>query len=157
MARMSDSEVLAYADKICKMVTADSPARKKEYCKFISHSPDRYCNASTHQNCNRCKFFEPTVMGMLRVFVEGKLNMESENETLIRRIDRLNEELAIATETIDYYREENIDPELKKRQKELADEMRRRIEEDGQATDREESASNTDGKEDVDGEVGEDS
>lgn len=61
MAKMSDSEVLAYADKICKMVTADSPARRKEYCKFISHSKDRYCNASTHQNCNRCRFFEPTV------------------------------------------------------------------------------------------------
>lgn len=140
MGRMSDSEVLAYADKICKMVTADSPARKKEYCKFISHSPDRYCNASTHQNCNRCRFFEPTVMARLRVLVEENANLKEENSNLAKKVDRMSEELAIAEETINYYREEIF-----------------RGEDDEQVTDGEESASNTDGKEDVDGEVGEDS
>lgn len=139
MGRMSDSEVLAYADKICKMVTADSPARKKEYCKFISHSPDRYCNASTHQNCNRCRFFEPTVMARLRVLVEENTNLQKENNSLTKKLNCMSEELAIAEETINYYREEIWG------------------EKDGQTTDGEESASNTDGKEDVDGEVGEDS
>ena len=139
MAKMSDSEVLAYADKLCKMVTADSPARKKEYCKFISHSKDRYCNASTHQNCNRCRFFEPTVMARLRVLVEENTNLQKENNSLTKKLNRMSEELAIAEETINYYREEIWG------------------EKDGQATDGKESASNTDGKEDVDGEVGEDS
>ena len=139
MARMSDSEVLAYADKICKMVIADSPARKKEYCKFISHSKDRYCNASTHQNCNRCRFFEPTVMARLRVLVEENTNLQKENNSLTKKLNCISEELAIAEETINYYREEIWG------------------EKDGQATNREESASNTDGKEDVDGEVGEES
>lgn len=138
MGRMSDSEVLAYADKICKMVTADSPARKKEYCKFISHSQDRYCNASTHQNCNRCRFFEPTVMARLRVLVEENANLKEENSNLAKKVDRMSEELAISEETINYYREEIF-----------------RGEDDGQTTDGKESASNTDGKEDVEGGVGE--
>ena len=140
MGRMSDSEVLAYADKICKMVIADSPARRKEYCKFISHSPDRYCNASSHQNCNRCRFFEPTVMARLRVLVEENTSLKDENNRLSKKVDLISEELAIAEETINYYREEIF-----------------RGEDDGQVTDREESASNTDGKEDVAGEVGEES
>ena len=140
MGRMSDSEVLAYADKICKMVIADSPARRKEYCKFVSHSPDRYCNASSHQNCNRCRFFEPTVMARLRVLVEENTSLKDENNRLSKKVDLISEELAIAEETINYYREEIF-----------------RGEDDGQVTDREESASNTDGKEDVAGEVGEES
>lgn len=140
MARMSDSEVLAYADKICKMVTADSPARKKEYCKFISHSKDRYCNASTHQNCNRCRFFEPTVMARLRVLVEENEAVKKQNNSLTKKVDRMSEELAIAEETINYYREEIF-----------------RGEDDEQVTDGEESAQDTTGKEDVDGEVGENS
>lgn len=139
MAKMSDSEVLAYADKICKMVIVDSPARKKEYCKFISHSPDRYCNASSHQNCNRCRFFEPTVMARLMVLVEENASLKDENNRLSKKVDRMSEELAIAEETINYYREEIWG------------------EKDGQTTDGEESASNTDGKEDVNGEVGEES
>lgn len=66
--------------------------------------------------------------------------VKKQNNSLTKKVDRISEELAIAEETINYYREEIF-----------------RGEDDGQATDREESAQDTTGKEDVDGEVGEDS
>ena len=136
MARMSDSEVLAYADKICKMAVADSPARRAEYCANKGRTPNgKYCEASSHTTCARCRWFTPTIMAKIRVLVEGNLNLKDERDNMDKKIGRMGEELAIAKETISYYRQESIDPDLKARQAKLADEMRQALVGNGQLVD----------------------
>lgn len=135
MKEMTDAQILEYTDKVCKMIVADSPSKRKKFCKFISHSPERHCAASTHKDCFKCDWFTPTIMAKIRLLAEENAKLKEGDEKLIKKIVRLEDELEIAKETIEYYRKEE-------------GEM------DGHDANREESESDTISEKDVDEEVG---
>lgn len=131
MKDMTDTQILEYAENTCKMIVADSPSMRKRYCKFISHSPERHCSASTHEDCSMCKWFSPTIMAKITLLAEENAKMKEGAEKLAKKIIRLEGELEIARETIRYYRKKDGDM-------------------DGQGADRKEPESDTVGEKNVD-------
>lgn len=152
MAKHTDNEVLEMTNELYQQILADSPNRKKEDCKFLSHSPGRYCNASTHTNCNKCELFEPTIMAKFRRLLINTVELKDEIDRKVKTIRDLRETIFQQVETISYLRAEL---ELRDKQTELAVEMARKVSGDGQITDGKKSETDTGSKEDVAGEVGE--
>lgn len=119
--QLTDNEIMNAIDKLCIKLIADSPSKRKDCCKHKSHSRDRYCNASTHTNCNRCRYFSPTVFGKLKtvyIYCENmksdlekirvdNSNLNAEIERLQLRITRMAEDYDMLRGELDYYREEN--------------------------------------------------
>lgn len=129
MKEMTDTQILEYTDNVCKTIVADSPSKRKKYCKNISHSPDRHCAASSHKDCRRCKWFTPTIMAKIRLLAEENAKLKEGTEKLAKQIVQLEDELELARATI----------ELSKMKEGEAD---------GQSADREELEGNPAGKKD---------
>lgn len=51
-------------------------------CQYLSHFPERFCDATTHDNCVNCKFYEPTHQERLRLILSALEDYEKDNEDL---------------------------------------------------------------------------
>ena len=85
MKKISDEDVLRATKELYKQIESETPSERKSNCKFYGKSQGRYCLASSHTTCSRCKYFEPTILAKFRALVKN-------NEKLRYSIEELTTE-----------------------------------------------------------------
>lgn len=83
----SDSEVYQKMNDIYSKIEP-SASMKKTHCQYLAKSGNRYCLATSANNCIKCKHFTPTTQSKMRILLEHLLTMESENKNLNHELKR---------------------------------------------------------------------
>ena len=96
-------------------------AEKEECCQFKEKSGDKWCKATSHKTCKRCKMFTPTTQTMIRTVVvkteELLLEIEAkkaiirekhaENDKLLKRIKQKDQKIKILKDEIKELKKRN--------------------------------------------------
>ena len=82
LKKITDEEVLRLSDELFKQIEAENPPERKSNCKFWGEGKGRYCLASSHTTCDKCRYFKPTIVATFRTLVKN-------NEKLKYMIEKL--------------------------------------------------------------------
>ncbi len=64
-------------------------------CRFISNNRERYCNATSHESCDGCRFFVPTSQAKLELFTKKIKYLTGMMSKLVDENKRLHETISI--------------------------------------------------------------
>ena len=76
-------------------------------CRFKSNNRERYCNATSHESCDGCRFFVPTSHAKLELFTKKIEYLTGMMSRIIDENKRLQESVTIEKMNNKYLRSEN--------------------------------------------------
>lgn len=65
---------------------------RHDYCQYKAND-DRFCLATSHKTCKKCRFFEPTIQSKFRIVVEKTEELKRIIKGHEKIIEGLNEEI----------------------------------------------------------------
>ena len=81
-------------DKLYMKLTEEFE-RDAHDCRYASNNKERFCNATSHESCDGCRFFVPTSQAKLKLFTERIEHLIKMRSKLIDENKRLHETISI--------------------------------------------------------------
>lgn len=98
MKKMTDEDVLKASEELYKQIEAETNPFRKENCKFFGKDGKRYCLATTHKTCDRCRFYEPTIFAKLRTLVKNTEKLKY----MVEELQKEKESLELKVKTLEW-------------------------------------------------------
>ena len=93
-------------DELYMKLTGDTEIESHN-CRFKSNNSDRFCNATSLESCDGCKFFVPTSHAKLELFTKKIEYLTGMMSRLVDENKRLQESVTIEKMNNKYLRNEN--------------------------------------------------
>ena len=100
-------KITSKSDDLYDKLMCGSISGRKQDCRFKSPSKDRYCLATSHTSCGKCRFFKPTSQAKLNLFSEKIEYLTKETAIRIGECKRLRDTLDIVRATNKQLQKEN--------------------------------------------------
>jgi uncharacterized coiled-coil protein SlyX len=103
--RRSDAEITAKLKEVLDGAYVDA-SHRANYCEYKGDK-NRYCRITTQSTCKGCRFFSPNMLMRSRVVVEQYEDLESEIDSLNKKVNEQRNLLEQQKTQLDNVRYEN--------------------------------------------------
>lgn len=100
-------KIINKSDDLYDKLMCGSISGRKHDCRFKSPSKERYCLATSHTSCGKCRFFKPTSQAKLKLFTEKINYLSGMMSKLLDENKRLYETISIERTNNKHLKEEN--------------------------------------------------